>query len=118
MPPWPTQPRRRTKTRTLNACGHRPRLQIMYRKIIFILLICLSSLVVLAQDKPQTQKSDKDNYTLSVETLEVNLPISVLDKEGRPVNGLTMEQFQIFEDKVPQTIKTFRHEDIPLNMRC
>src|SRR5437016_2790347 len=88
----------------------------MYRKIIFILLICLSSLVVLAQDKPQTQKSDKDNYTLSVETLDVNLPISVLDKEGRPVNGLTKDQFQIFEDKIPQTIKTFSHEDIPLSL--
>jgi Ca-activated chloride channel family protein len=88
----------------------------MYRKIIFILLVCLSSVVLLAQDKPQPQKSDKDNYTLSVETLEVNLPISVLDKEGRPVNGLTKEQFQIFEDKIPQTIRTFSHEDIPLSL--
>src|SRR5207248_3351600 len=106
-PPRRMRPRRRVKTK---------RSFTMYRKTIFILLICLSSLVVLAQDKPQTQKSDKDNYTLSVETLEVNLPISVLDKEGRPVNGLTKEQFQIFEDKVPQTIKTFRHEDIPLSL--
>src|SRR5207237_9530064 len=63
------------------------------------------------------QKNEKDKgYTLSVETLEVQLPISVLDKEGRPVNGLTKENFQIFEDKVAQTIKTFRHEDIPLSL--
>src|SRR5207244_1277856 len=89
----------------------------MYRKAIFILLVCLFSVVLLAQDKPQQpQKSDKDNYTLSVETLEVQLPISVLDKEGRPLNGLTKDQFQIFEDKAPQTIKTFRHEDIPLSL--
>src|ERR1051326_868527 len=89
----------------------------MYRKTILSLLICLSSFVLLAQDRTQLQKDDKDkSYTLSVETLEVQLPISVLDKDGRPVNGLTKDQFQIFEDKVPQTIKTFRHEDIPLSL--
>ena len=44
------------------------------------------------------------------------LPISVLDKEGRPVNGLTKDHFQIFEDKIQQTIKTFKHEDIPLSI--
>src|SRR3989440_6079095 len=88
----------------------------MYRKTIFILLVCLSPVVLLAQGKPQSQKSDKENYTLSVETLEVQLPISVLDKDGRPVNGLTKDQFLVFEDKTPQTIKTFRHEDIPLSL--
>src|SRR5207248_2116632 len=87
------------------------------RRTIFAIGIFLSSFVLLAQDRAQPQKSDKDKgYTLSVETLEVQLPISVLDKEGRPVNGLTKENFQIFEDKVAQTIKTFRHEDIPLSI--
>jgi len=87
------------------------------RKTIFAVGILLSSFVLLAQDRSQPQKSDKDKgYTLSVETLEVQLPISVLDKEGRPVNGLTKDHFQIFEDKVQQTIKTFKHEDIPLSI--
>jgi len=87
------------------------------RRTIFAIGIFLSSFVLLAQDRAQPQKSDKDKgYTLSVETLEVQLPISVLDKEGRPVNGLTKENFQIFEDKVAQTIKTFKHEDIPLSV--
>src|SRR5213078_1117680 len=87
------------------------------RRTIFAIGIFLSSFVLLAQDRAQPQKSDKDKgYTLSVETLEVQLPISVLDREGRPVNGLTKENFQIFEDKVPQTIKTFKHEDIPLSL--
>ena len=87
------------------------------RKTIFVVAILLSSFVLLAQDRSQPQKSDKDKgYTLSVETLEVQLPISVLDKEGRPVNGLTKDHFQIFEDKIQQTIKTFKHEDIPLSI--
>src|SRR5262245_43296532 len=88
------------------------------RKTIFGIGVLLCSFVLLAQDRSQQpQKNDKDKgYTLSVETLEVQLPISVLDKEGRPVDGLTKGHFQIFEDKVPQTIKTFKHEDIPLSI--
>jgi len=89
----------------------------MLRKSISSLAVVFFSLSLLGQDKPQLQKQDKDKeYTLSVETLEVNLPISVLDKEGRPVDGLKQEHFQIFEDKIQQTIKTFRHEDIPLSL--
>src|SRR6266446_9630749 len=89
----------------------------MQRRIVFPLVISLFSFGLLAQERAQPQKDEKDkNYTLSVETLEVQLPISVLDKEGRPVEGLKQEYFQIFEDKVPQTIRTFRHEDIPLSL--
>src|SRR3989475_3902154 len=89
----------------------------MYRKSIFVLVVILFSFVLFAQERPQPQKKQNDKgYTLSVETLEVQLPISVLDREGRPVNGLTKDNFLIFEDKVPQTIKTFKHEDIPLSL--
>src|SRR2546426_11495092 len=98
-----------------------PRIRInspyMYRKTAFTVALVLFSLVVFAQERSQPQKNQGDKgYTLSVETLEVQLPISVLDREGRPVNGLTKENFQIFEDKVLQTIKTFKHEDIPLSL--
>jgi len=91
----------------------------MLRKSIFGLAILLSSFALLAQDRsqPQKQGQGKDsNYTLSIEALEVQLPISVVDKEGRPIDGLKQENFQVFEDKVQQTIKTFRHEDIPLSL--
>jgi len=89
----------------------------MLRKSIFPLLILVPSIALFAQDRPQPQKQGKDSgYTLPIEILEVQLPISVVDKEGRPVDGLKQENFQIFEDKVQQTIKTFRHEDIPLSL--
>src|SRR5262245_26698085 len=91
----------------------------MLRKSIFGLAILLSSFALLGQDRSQPQKQGQgkdNNYTLSIEALEVQLPISVVDKEGRPVDGLKQENFQVFEDKVQQTIKTFRHEDIPLSV--
>jgi len=90
-------------------------MNVMLCKSVFGAAILISSAAMLAQDRPQPQKQDK-GYTLSIEALEVQLPISVLDKAGRPVDGLKQEHFQIFEDKVQQTIKTFRHEDIPLSL--
>jgi len=90
----------------------------MLRLFVFALAVLLSSLILLAQETPQKlekQEKDKD-YTLSVDVEEVQLPISVLDKEGRPVNGLTKSDFAIFEDNVQQQIKVFKHEDIPLSL--
>jgi Ca-activated chloride channel family protein len=89
----------------------------MLKKTLLCPAIVLFSLALLGQDRSQPQKQDKDkDYTLTVETLEVQLPISVLDKDGRPLDGLKQEHFQVFEDKVQQTIKSFRHEDIPLSL--
>src|SRR5215471_14380299 len=89
----------------------------MWHKSVLTVAVCLSTAVLFAQDKPQPQKGQNDkDYSLKVETVEVQLPVSVLDKEGRPVDGLKQEHFQIFEDKTQQTIKTFRHEDIPLSL--
>jgi len=85
---------------------------------LLIVAVCVFSAAVAAQDKPpQPQKGQNDkDFSLKVEAVEVNLPVSVLDKDGRPVDGLKQENFQVFEDKVQQTIKTFRHEDIPLSL--
>src|SRR5437016_2322316 len=89
----------------------------MLRKSIFSIAVFLSSVVLPAQDRSQPQKGDKDKeFSISVDTIEVQLPVSVLDKEGRPVDGLKQEHFQVFEDKVQQTIKAFRHEDIPISL--
>jgi len=89
----------------------------MLRKSILVLALVSSSLTLPAQDRSQPQKQGKDkDYTLNVDTVVVEVPVSVLDKEGRPVDGLKQENFQVFEDKVLQTIKTFRHEDIPLSL--
>src|SRR5215510_8147906 len=89
----------------------------MKRKFVFLPILLLSTLVLRGQGRQQLQRQEPDKpFTLPVEILEVQLPISVLDKDGRPVDGLKPEYFQIFEDKVQQTIKTFRHEDIPMSL--
>ncbi len=93
----------------------------MLRTSIFALAVFLFSFVLLAQETQNREplqkqnKQDKD-YVLSVDVDEVVLSVAVLDKEGRPVDGLSKDQFTIFEDNTQQQIKVFKHEDIPLSL--
>jgi len=94
----------------------------MLRTFIFVLAVFLFSFILLAQETPQTreqpQKQNKDDkdYIISVDVDEVVLSVAVLDKEGRPVDGLAKDQFTVFEDNTQQQIKVFKHEDIPLSL--
>jgi VWFA-related protein len=52
-----------------------------------------------------------------VKVRAIELPITVLDKGGKPVQDLTREDFTIFEDKVEQAISHFSlHRDLPVRM--
>jgi len=42
--------------------------------------------------------------------------ISVQDKDGKSVNSLTKDNFQVFEDRIPQQISSFLKEDVPLSI--
>ena len=46
----------------------------------------------------------------------VDLDIAVLDAEGRPIPGLTADDFEIVEEGVPQTIKTVEGENTGFNL--
>ena len=60
---------------------------------------------------PQTQPADpQDQGPVRVNIRRVRLPITVLDKKGQFVSGLTINDFQILEDKKPQQIETFSDE--------
>ncbi len=52
---------------------------------------------------------------LQVQTVE--LPVTVLDKEGRPVEGLSKSAFKVFEDGRPQAVSHFsRQQELPIRM--
>jgi VWFA-related protein len=46
----------------------------------------------------------------------VVLHTSVLDDRGKFVEGLTQENFRVYEDKVEQKLAIFKREDIPVSM--
>ncbi len=53
-------------------------------------------------------------YQISVDVDLVVLPVTVRDRQGRNVSDLDKSGFKIYEDRVPQSIRLFRHEDVPV----
>ena len=97
----------------------------MFRSGFCLIALFVLTLSLPAQDSPQLrnttpqdgqiQKKDKV-YTLPVYVALVTLPVSVVDRDGRLVDNLSKDQFQVLEDNVPQEISLFKHEDIPLSL--
>jgi len=60
--------------------------------------------------KGQTGSHIKLNVSLVV------LHTTVLDDRGKFVEGLTQDNFRVYEDKIEQKLSLFKREDIPVSM--
>jgi len=88
----------------------------MLLSLLLILGNCLS-LTLLSQTPPaQQQPKENKPFKIDINVQLVTLPVTVNDKNGLMVAGLNKENFQVLEDKVPQEIALFQHEDIPVSM--
>lgn len=67
------------------------------------------------QATPQSHLASND-YRISVDLDMVVLPATVRDRQGRFVTDLREQDFEVFEDGVPQRLRLFRHEDIPVTV--
>jgi Ca-activated chloride channel family protein len=65
---------------------------------------------------PSTVEKEHGGYVLRTQTEEVSLNCTVLDAQGRLVQNLTQDNFQVFEDTVKQTIISFQHADVPVSI--
>ena len=75
------------------------------------------SVTLLSQAPPgptQGRRNSPGQITVNVDLVE--LPVSVVDKNGDTIEGLTQSNFQVLEDNVAQEISLFKHEDIPLSL--
>jgi len=61
-------------------------------------------------------KKEEGRFVLRADAFEVRLNASVIDGSGRTVDSLPESAFRVFEDGVPQTIRSFRHEDLPVSL--
>ena len=61
------------------------------------------------QGKPDT--SDGSGTVIHLDVRRVPIEIVVTDKDGNPVKGLWKDDFQVKEDKNPQTILSFDYQD-------
>jgi VWFA-related protein len=66
-----------------------------------------------SQDQGQ---ADNGVFVFKKEVEEVMLPATVMDDKNHLVTNLDKGAFSVFENNQPQTITSFRHEDIPVAM--
>lgn len=58
---------------------------------------------------------ERDDEILTIDTELVNLYVQVVDRFNRPIANLREKDFQVFEDKVKQTIQFFSQAEVPTN---
>jgi VWFA-related protein len=67
-----------------------------------------------SQDGPRSQ--DPGDASIKIPTEMVQLDVKVTDQSGRPVSGLTKDDFVVYEDKISQSIESVSSEEAPLSM--
>ncbi|MGH9449189.1 MAG: VWA domain-containing protein, partial [Terriglobia bacterium] len=83
------------------------------RRLIAMLML-LAALPAAAQQTGRNAPLEiHPQPTLKVTTQLVVETVSVRDRKGSPVPGLTAKDFTVTEDGVPQTIRFFRFEELP-----
>lgn len=89
-------------------------MQIVRSRVLNNLLLVLCVLSTLSESafaqKPKPSPSPTpaaDNQRIVTDIRRVRLPITVVDKKGQFVAGLTQGDFVVLEDKIPQQIETF-----------
>lgn len=79
------------------------------------------------QSKPQLQKpkqqepqekepQDDQGGAIKLGTDLIVLDVTVVDQSNNPVMDMTKNNFQVFEDKVPQEIQFFTREQVPVSV--
>src|SRR5262245_29984057 len=109
--------------RWLNICA-------LVASAIYCGLVCVSAQLTQSaqQPRPQTKQGDKtkpggakqdntDPGQIKQVTVNVRLPVTVIDKSNRFVVDLKQTDFEIAEDKTPQTIVSFLPQsNLPLDL--
>jgi len=78
-------------------------------------------LIVLAgysgyQAPPAGHDQDPESFRISVDVALVVLHATVSDRQGGFVSNLGEQDFVVYEDGIPQRIRLFRNEDIPVTV--
>jgi Ca-activated chloride channel homolog len=89
---------------------------------LLLSVVCFCQFTAGAQSGRRIQKPESSTSTsqsgddIQLGTQEVLLPVSVRDPEGRPVKGLTKDDFIVAEDRVRQTITSCVEAQVPVNV--
>jgi len=79
---------------------------------IFITLLAdFSSLA-----RQQRSEASQDNVSVKLATELVSVRVTVTDQGGRAIEGLSKDDFKVYEDKVEQPVSFFSDEDTPASI--
>jgi len=65
---------------------------------------------------PAQQDHGSESLRISVDVALVVLHATVSDRQGGFVSNLDKQDFEVYEDGVPQSIRLFRNEDVPVTV--
>ena len=88
----------------------------MSRKVSSVIVTLITTALTLHQAPDSKQAPNNPQDKIVINTKLVNLTVSVNDKLGRFVTGLTKEDFEVFDDNVKQDIAFFSDEDAPISL--
>jgi len=77
-----------------------------------VLLAMVASGTPSGAERPQTPGSPATTTAFPSNVDLVNVDVIVLDRQGRPVEGLTQADFVVKEDGRPQTLSAFEAVDV------
>jgi VWFA-related protein len=88
--------------------------RFLFRILCFLgVLAATSSINQAQQPKPKASPTpvvEQDQESIRIPIRRVRLPITVVDKKGQFVPGLTQNNFLVLEDRQPQQIETFEDD--------
>jgi len=79
-----------------------------------IILLIVPGALAQFQARAARDGQDSESYRFSVNVDLVVLPVTVRDRQGQHVPDLHEGDFKVYEDRVPQRIRLFQHEDLPV----
>jgi hypothetical protein len=79
-----------------------------------IVILLFAAAAVRAQQIGQNTPPGGGTATFTTSTQLVVESVVVTDKKGSPIEGLTAKDFTVTENGVPQEIRFFDHQDLPL----
>ena len=92
-------------------------MKTLTKPLLLMWVASLGSLLCFAAGQTaKPQKKAEDSQTIRVAVEMVSLPVVVATREGRRVRDMKKEDFQVFEDGVPQEIAGFGATDEPISV--
>jgi Ca-activated chloride channel family protein len=63
-------------------------------------------------DPTTAEISEGERLTINTELVTLN--VRVIDRNNRPINNISKDEFRVFEDGVPQPVFSFTQEEVPV----